>query len=63
MAAANSYHLMSLAIEGRFIVDHLGKERFRELMEAHAAIAGIEIYTWAKSNKRSKVIVLKVAQM
>lgn len=46
MAAANAYHVMSRAIEGRFIFDELGKERFRQLLEAHAEMAGIEVFTW-----------------
>ena len=46
MAAANVYHVMSCAIEGRFIFDELGKERFRQLLEAHAEMAGIEVFTW-----------------
>ena len=46
MASANAYHLMSRAIEGRFIFDELGKERFRLLLEAHAEMAGIEVFTW-----------------
>ena len=46
MAAANAYHVMSRAIEGRFIFDELGKEHFRLLLEAHAEMAGIEVFTW-----------------
>ena len=46
MAASNAYHVMSRAIEGRFIFDELGKERFRQLLEAHAEMAGIEVFTW-----------------
>lgn len=41
--AGNCYHLMSRAIEGRFIFDGIGKERFRQLLERHAEMAGIEI--------------------
>ncbi|MGK0190545.1 MAG: hypothetical protein ACI9R3_006373 [Verrucomicrobiales bacterium] len=39
------YHVMSRAIEGRFIFDELGKERFRQLLEAHAEMAGIDVFT------------------
>lgn len=45
-AAANYYHLMSRAIEGNFCFDEVAKEHFRELLEAHSEMAGIEIFTW-----------------
>lgn len=45
-AEANSYHLMSRAIEGHFIFDEMAKERFGQLLEAHAEMAGITAYTW-----------------
>ena len=44
--AASSYHVMSRAIEGRFIFDDVAKEKFRELLEAHAEMAGVEVFTW-----------------
>ena len=33
-------------IEGRFIFDKLSKERFRQLLEAHAEVVVIEVFTW-----------------
>ena len=37
---------MSCVIEGRFIFDGVGKERFRVLLERHAEMVGIEVFTW-----------------
>jgi putative transposase len=56
-AAANSYHVMSRAIEGRFIFDDLGKERFRQLLEAHAEMAGIEVFTWCCMSNHFHILV------
>ena len=57
MAAGNCYHLMSRAIEGRFIFDEEGKERFRQLLEAHAELAGIEIFTWCCMSNHFHILV------
>jgi aminoglycoside phosphotransferase (APT) family kinase protein len=56
-AEANSYHLMSRAIEGRFIFDDLGRERFRELLEAHAEMTGIEVFTWCCMSNHFHLLV------
>lgn len=56
-AEANSYHLMSRAIEGRYIFDDVGKERFRELLEAHAEMAGIEVFTWCCMSNHFHLLV------
>jgi REP element-mobilizing transposase RayT len=56
-AEANSYHLMSRVIEGRFVFDELGKERFRELLEAYAEMAGIEIFTWCCMSNHFHLLV------
>ena len=45
-SAGSCYHLMTRAIEGRMIFDSKGKERFRQLLERHAEMAGIEVFTW-----------------
>ena len=56
-ADASSYHLMSRVIEGRFIFDELGRERFRELLEAHAEMAGIEVFTWCCMSNHFHLLV------
>ncbi len=48
---------MSRAIEGRFVFDELGKERFRELLEAHAEMAGIEVFTWCCMSNHFHILV------
>ena len=57
MAAGNCYHLMTRAIEGRYIFDDQGKERFRRLLEAHAEMAGIEVFTWCCMSNHFHLLV------
>ena len=40
------YHLITRAIEGRFIFDELAKEKFRRLLYAYGEMMGIELLTW-----------------
>ncbi|MFT4638202.1 MAG: putative transposase, partial [Verrucomicrobiales bacterium] len=56
-AAANCHHLMSRAIEGRFIFDRVVKEKFREFLEAHCAFAGVELITWCCMSNHFHLLV------
>ncbi len=42
----NFYHVMSRAIEGRFIFDSAAKAKWRTLLEAYAGFCWIRIITW-----------------
>ena len=51
------YHCMSRVIERRMLLDDGEKERFRKVMRAVAAFAGIEVLTWAALSNHFHILL------